>query len=109
MKPEHRRLAAPAALLGLCACLALYGLDRPRLWVDEAETALLARSIRVYGIPEARVGSDLISQEIGREFGPDLVWRWTPWLDKYVAAGSFALLGESTFAARLPFALIGLA
>jgi 4-amino-4-deoxy-L-arabinose transferase-like glycosyltransferase len=104
-----RRLAAPASLLALCAALLLYGLDRPLLWVDEAETALLARSILVNGIPKARVGRDLISQEIGREFGPDLVWRWTPWLDKYVAAGSFALLGEGTLAARLPFALIGLA
>jgi hypothetical protein len=108
-KPELRRLAAPAALLGLCAGLTLYGLGRPLLWVDEAETALLARSILVNGVPLARVGNDLISQEIGREFGPDLVWRWTPWLDKYVAAGSFALLGESTFSARLPFALLGLA
>src|SRR5438093_883203 len=32
----------------------------------------------------------------------------TPWLDKYLAAGSFAVLGESTFAARFPFALLGL-
>jgi hypothetical protein len=104
-----RHLAAPAALLALCAGLLFYGLHRPLLWIDEAETALLARSILVHGVPEARVGKDLISQEIGREFGPDLVWRWTPWLDKYVAAGSFALLGESTLAARLPFALIGLA
>ncbi len=98
-----------AAALALCACLALYGLDRPKLWIDEAETALLARSILVHGVPKARVGSDLISQEIGREFGPDLLWRWTPWLDKYVAAGSFAIGGESTRAARMPFALLGVA
>lgn len=104
-----RRVAAPAALLAVCAGLTLYGLGRPLLWVDEAETALLARSILVHGIPEARVGKDLISQEIGREFGTDLVWRWTPWLDKYVAAGAFALLGEGTASARLPFALFGLA
>jgi hypothetical protein len=96
-------------VLVLCSCLILYGLDRPKLWVDEAETALLARSILVHGIPKARVGHDLISQEVGREFGPDLVWRWTPWLDKYVAAGSFALFGETTRSARLPFALLGIA
>jgi hypothetical protein len=109
LEPLARRLAAPAALLALCAGLLFYGLHRPLLWVDEAETALLARSILVHGIPKARVGNDLISQEISQEFGPDLVWRWTPWLDKYVTAGSFALLGESTLSARLPFALIGLA
>jgi hypothetical protein len=95
--------------LALCAPLLLYGLGAPKLWVDEAETALLARSILVHGVPEARVGKDLISQEVGHEFGPDLVWRWTPWLDKYLAAGAFALLGEGTVAARLPFALLGLA
>ncbi|HXZ85773.1 MAG TPA: glycosyltransferase family 39 protein, partial [Myxococcota bacterium] len=107
--PRLRGLVAPGAVLALCAALALYGLDRPKLWMDEAETALLARSVLVHGIPEARIGDDLISQEVGREFGPDLVWRWTPWLDKYVAAGAFALFGEGTLAARLPFALLGLA
>jgi hypothetical protein len=107
--PKLWRLAAPGAVLGLSALLVLYGLGTPKLWVDEAETALLARSILVHGLPEARVGTDLISQEVGHEFGPDLVWRWTPWLDKYLAAGAFALLGEGTLAARLPFALLGLA
>jgi len=106
--PRLRRLVAPGAVLAVSAALVLYGLGRPKLWMDEAETALLARSILVHGIPEARVGSDLISQEVGREFGPDLVWRWTPWLDKYVAAGAFELLGEGTLAARIPFALLGL-
>lgn len=105
---ELRSMIAPAAVLVLSACLLLYGLDRPKLWVDEAETALLGRSILVYGVPKARLGKDLISQEGSREFGPDYLWRWTPWLDKYVAAGSFALLGESTWSARLPFALLSL-
>jgi hypothetical protein len=104
-----RSALAPAAVLALSACLLLYGLERPKLWVDEAETALLGRSILVYGVPKARLGKDLISQEISNEFGPDYLWRWTPWLDKYVAAGSFALLGEGTLSARLPFALLGLA
>jgi hypothetical protein len=107
-KQKLGRLVAPGVVLGLCALLVFYGLGTPKLWVDEAETALLARSILVHGVPEARVGKDLISQEVGHEFGPDLVWRWTPWLDKYLAAGAFALLGEGTLAARLPFALLGL-
>ena len=103
-----RRALAPAALLCLSAGLALYGLGTPRLWEDEAETALLARSILAHGLPLARVGNDLISQEEGQEFGADLIWRWTPWLDKYVAAGSFLVFGEGTRAARLPFAMLGL-
>jgi Dolichyl-phosphate-mannose-protein mannosyltransferase len=83
-------------------------LDQRLLWVDEAETALLARNILVYGIPKAYDGKTLISQELGHEFGSNYIWRWTPWLEKYVTAGSFALIGQSTFSARLPFAILGL-
>ena len=32
-----------------------------------------------------------------------------PWLQYYVAAASFAVFGESPWAARFPFALAGLA
>src|SRR5262249_1335122 len=72
------------------------------------ETALLGRSILVHGVPTAFDGRNIVSQEVGREYGPDYVWRWTPWLDKYLAAAAFAVLGPSTFAARFPFALLGL-
>ena len=41
-------------------------------------------------------------------FGPDLLWRWSPWLQFYLAAASFAVFGVTTFAARLPFACLGL-
>jgi Dolichyl-phosphate-mannose-protein mannosyltransferase len=95
-------------LLLVATFLIFFRLDQRLLWVDEAETALLGRSILRHGVPTAFDGRSLISQEVGREFGPSFVWRWTPWLDKYLAAASFALLGESTFAARLPFAVIGL-
>ena len=88
--------------------LIFFRLDQRLLWVDEAETALLARNVLVYGIPKAYDGKTLISQELGHEYGANYIWRWTPWLDKYVTAGSFALFGQSTFSARLPFAILGL-
>lgn len=93
----------------LCACfLLLFNLDNQYLWQDEAETALLGVNILRFGLPIAYDGHMLISQEWGREFGSDYLWRWTPWLDKYLAALSIYLFGKNTFAARLPFALLGI-
>jgi uncharacterized membrane protein len=100
--------AARLAVVLVSALLIFFWLDQRLLWMDEAETALLGRSILDQGVPTAFDGRNLVSQEVGREYGPNYVWRWTPWLDKYLAAGSFAALGESTFAARFPFALLGL-
>jgi hypothetical protein len=79
------------------------------LWQDEAETALLGRSVLEFGVPTAFDGRNLVSQESQAEFRPgDYRWEWTPWLQHYLVAGSFALFGASTTAARLPFAAIGL-
>ena len=94
-------------MLLVAAGLIFFRLDQRLLWNDEAETALLGRNILRYGIPKAFDGRNLISQEVGLEFGANYVWRWTPWLEKYLAAAAFAVAGESTLTARLPFALIG--
>jgi hypothetical protein len=99
--------AAALVIVLVSALLIFFWLDQRLLWMDEAETALLGRSILDRGVPTAFDGRNIVSQEIGREYGPNYVWLWTPWLDKYLAAASFAVLGESTFAARFPFALLG--
>lgn len=96
-------------LLVVGACLLFTRLDDRYLWDDEAETALLARNVLRFGVPVAWDGRDLISQECGTDYGANYLWRQTPWLPAYVMAASFALLGESTWSARLPFALLGLA
>jgi hypothetical protein len=88
-------------------------LDRRYLWQDEAETALLGKNILRYGVPIGSDGTNIVSQEAGREFvdgspWPYYLWRWSPWLQFYVAAGSIYFLGATTFAARLPFAVVGL-
>lgn len=86
----------------------LYDLDDRLLWGDEAETAVLAQRILEHGLPLADDGVRPVALE-GREWNARGVWIWSPWLDEYVAAGSFALFGVSTWSARFPFALVGLA
>jgi hypothetical protein len=93
----------------LAGCLLLLPrLGDRLLWQDEAETALLAESVLRNGVPTAYDGRNLISADGQREFGDDYRWWWTPWLQHYAAAASFAVLGASTVSARLPFVLAGL-
>lgn len=96
------------AITALAAVLLLWHLGDRMLWQDEAETGLLAKSILRFGLPIASDGINVVSQEAGREFGADFLWRWSPWAQFYLAALSIALLGATPFAARLPFALLGL-
>jgi hypothetical protein len=100
--------SAVAGLLLLAALLIFANLDDRYLWDDEAETALLARNVLRFGVPVAWDGAGLVSQECGADYDRNYLWRQTPWLPIYVAAGSFALFDASTFTARLPFALLGL-
>lgn len=92
----------------LGAVIIFAGLDQRYLWDDEAETALLAQRVLRFGVPLAWDGASLISQECGQDYDENYVWRQTPWLPVYLAAASFKLFDVSAFAARLPFALLGL-
>ncbi|MFH1995476.1 MAG: tetratricopeptide repeat protein [Candidatus Omnitrophota bacterium] len=95
------------AILIAASVLIFSGLGSQYLWQDEAETALLGVNILKFGLPVASDGEKIISQEWQEEFGDDHLWRWTPWIDKYLAAASMYCFGTNTFAARLPFALLG--
>ena len=98
-----------AVLLLVAGCLLVTRLDDRFLWQDEAETALLAQSVLTHGVPTAFDGRNLISQENQQEFeAPDYRWFWTPWLQHYATAASFAVLGPSTWSARFPFVLFAL-
>ncbi len=79
------------------------------LWQDEAQKALISETILQHGVPKGTDGINSFSQEEGTDYGKNNLWRWHPWLPFYVNAASFALLGTSTFTARLPFALAGIA
>jgi len=95
-------------ILALGAFLLLFRLDHRPFWQDEAETACLARNVLTYGVPRAYDGVNLISQEQGQEFGQNFLWRWSPWLQIYIAAAAFKIGGCTTYAGRLPFAILGI-
>lgn len=98
-----------AALLALSAVLLFTRLGRYALWDDEAGTALTALGILETGDTSARVGRNLFAYNSGAELS-GLKLRFMPPLQACLAAPSLALLGrDSALAARLPFALCGLA
>lgn len=100
----------PFGLLGLGALLLLWSLGRPALWQDEAETALRAESILDAGLPRMTLRGVLVTTQptlAVHEGNAAGVWTWNTWLPAYLAAASFAVLGRTPFAARLPFALAG--
>jgi hypothetical protein len=110
MDESHRRghIFWLIIILALGAFFLLYHLDQRPFWQDEAETAGLARNVLKYGVPRAYDGVNIISQEHGREYDHNYLWRWSPWLQIYVAAAAFRLGGLNTYVGRLPFALLGL-
>lgn len=75
------------------------------LWQDEAETAVLAKNVLKFGFPRAFDGKNLVDHSL--EYRTNYAWVYHPWLQFYLTAASFALLGSTTFAARLPFAIFG--
>lgn len=101
----------PFVLLGLGSLLLFWNLGRPALWQDEAETALRAESILDTGLPRMTLRGVLVTTQhslSAHEGNSAGVWTWNTWLPAYLVASSFALLGRTPFAARLPFALSGL-
>jgi len=97
-------------LVAAAAVLMLANLGNMYLWQDEAETALLSQRLGMYGLPLAFDGRNLIRQAPQDvQYTDEYVWVYHPWLPFYWTNLSFALLGPTTFAARLPYALAGLA
>jgi 4-amino-4-deoxy-L-arabinose transferase-like glycosyltransferase len=99
-------------ILAIVACavpLLFLGLGNGYLWSDEGDTAVLAGNVLEHGVPRAWDGVTFTDSDLGTRVTDELVMVSHPWMQYYVTAGAFALLGESTMAARLPFALAGLA
>ena len=96
-----------AAVLAFSGYLLFKNLDDTPLWCDEAETALVARNFLKTGHCTAWDGRNLGTTRNGHLLDANLNFRNPP-LSFYVTAASFRLFGESPFAARLPFAVIGL-
>lgn len=93
------------AALGLALLLTNLGSDY--LWADEGDTAVLASNIVKFGVPRAWDGVTFTDSDKGARENDDLVMVSHPWMQYYVVAASFFVLGENTFSARLPFALAG--
>jgi hypothetical protein len=78
------------------------------LWDDEAMDALSARGITNTGDVSALLGENIVAYRNGLLL-VNLRHQGMPPLPAYAVAASFTLFGESAWAARLPFALSGLA
>jgi len=77
------------------------------LWEDEGDTAALASNILKFGVPKAWDGAAFLDCDHGTRLNRDLVMVTHPWVQYYLAAASFLIFGQNTFAARFPFALAG--
>jgi 4-amino-4-deoxy-L-arabinose transferase-like glycosyltransferase len=97
-----------AGLLAVSSFLLLYNLGGRLLWQDEAQTALIAKTVLAHGIPLVTDGINSFSQEYGVEAGADNIFKWHPWMEFYLTALSLKIFGINTFAAKLPFALMGI-
>ena len=98
-----------ASLLILSLGLILPNLGNIYLWGDEAHTALLAKTVIAHGVPLVYDGKNYFSVQAGKDYGKGYIWKWNPWFQYYALAPFFAVFGTSTFVARLPFALFGIA
>ena len=91
----------------VAAILLLANLGNQYLWQDEAQTALISKTILERGLPYGTDGKNFFSQELGAEYGENYIWKWHTWFPFYIQAFFFWLFGTSNFVARLPFALFG--
>ena len=127
------RFLFPAIAGLLAAVLLSWGLGDKYLWQDEANTAVLATRLLRFGKPLCYDGVNLITvddlfvenlepidlrtkdpkaaiafQVAHHTFKPDTTWIFHPLGQFVVTAASLKLLGQTTVAARLPFALAAL-
>ena len=106
------RNALAVLLVLLSAFLLFWRLDGVPLWRDETTTANWARLMAASGVwlPRVYDGKQLIVQAAdGHDVNSHLLPAMQSWLQFYVGAVGFKLLGVSTWTARAPFALIGAA
>ncbi len=106
-KAEYSRTLVICIAILAGALLLFKGLSAHALWDDEAIDALNARSIIESGDTLAKVGHNLVAYREGLLLVNGRQ-QASPPLSGYLAAISMALFGESSFAARLPFAACGL-
>lgn len=103
------RFVFPVIILAVSILIFFPNLSNRYLWQDEAENALVSKTILTYGFPKGYDGRNFFSQEGAVSYGKNYLWALDPWLPFYLVAASFKLFGINTFAARLPFTIFGVA
>jgi hypothetical protein len=93
----------------LAASLLLAGIGNHVFWSDEADTAIFGRNTLRFGYPTGWDGRNLFAYRDGTLLNSDLVETQNTWSQYYLAACSFAVLGEGTRSGRLPFVALGVA
>ncbi len=107
---RHRkvRLAICCVLILGSGALLFARLGHSALWDDESYTALGGIAVWRTGDTSAVLDHNIVANRAGVKLR-NMKLRFHPPLMFYLAAPSLGLLGETSFAARLPFALCGLA
>src|SRR5688572_20290252 len=96
----HRRCDVLVSLIAVLSLpLFFYGLGDTYLWQDEAQTALLGRSVLAHGVPMVGAGTESVSAVRGRDAGVGGIYFQIAWLQAYLAAASFTAFGESSWSA----------
>jgi hypothetical protein len=101
------RSGAAATIAAVFAVLLLARLGHYSLWDDEALTAMGGQVVWETGDTSGVIGHNLMAHRNGAVL-VNLHDRSTPPLPAYWCAPFVGLMGNSSFAARLPFALFGL-
>jgi len=104
---SDKRLYISIATILIAAFLLFFNLGKYALWDDEADTALFAQSVWSTGDTYAMLDHNLIAHTSGQELR-GFYNRYIPPLGFYIAAPFVGLNPGSVFAARFPFALLGL-
>jgi phosphatidylglycerophosphate synthase len=100
VKTTKSRWAERIFLLSvLCVSLFLFlaNLGNQYLWQDEAQTAVISRTILTHGVPVGYDGKNYFSQELGSEYGKNYIWKWHTWLPFYILAAFFSLWSLVTY------------
>jgi hypothetical protein len=104
----HAQAIAVVALFAAVGTLGLARLDNTAFWDDEAQTGVIARGFLATGRFTGWDGRNLMAYRDGRLLDRNLN-TINPPLDSLVAAASFRLFGQTTWAGRFPFVMAGLA
>ena len=106
--PVAKVLWAIVFVIGISAYLSVVHLDNTYLWDDEASVAIFAKNVLTTGTITGWDGRNLWGYRNGTVLRKDFTSNNPP-LDILLTAVSFRLFGPSTWSARFPFTVVGLA